>query len=131
MPHRAKHMRCRRRTQQIVAALHDDTGKPCELAGFRQKLPRFHEAVVLEIMRFHEWRDRQGVCRVQRIKIEPATSRGVLGKYPFGIMPGAGGWAVYRGIGIENAAPVSIERLPTFFGRQYAEEIIAQVRIEA
>ena len=33
-PHRRKRMRCRRRTQQIVAALHDDAGNAVELAGF-------------------------------------------------------------------------------------------------
>src|SRR5258708_28781022 len=31
------------------------------------------------------------------------------------ILPGAGGWAVHRRIGIENAAPVSIERLLALF----------------
>src|SRR3982074_794325 len=130
-PHCAKRMRCRRRTQQIVAALHDDTPKPFEFAGCRQNLPWFHEAVVLEIVRFHEWRDGQGMCRVQRIEIEPNTPRGVLGKYPFGVMPGARGWAGWRGTGIDNAAPVRVERLPAFFRRQYTEEIIAKVWIEA
>src|SRR5260370_12893913 len=82
-------------------------------------------------MRLDERRRGHGTCRVQRIEIETDSARAMFGKYPCGVMPGAGGWAVYRGIGIENAAPVSVERLPAFFRRQYTEEIIAKVRIEA
>src|SRR6476469_9176342 len=55
-PARGQRLRGRRRTQQVVTALHDDAGDALELSGFRQKLVRLHEAVVLEIMRFHEGR---------------------------------------------------------------------------
>src|SRR6202011_682587 len=120
-------MRGRRWAQEIVAALNHDSGDACKLAGFRQKLSRFHEAVVLKIMRLHERRRGQGTCRVQRIEIEADAARAMFGKYPFGVMPGAGGWAVYRGIGIEYAASTRVKWPPTCFGRQYAVDIIAQV----
>ena len=74
-PRRGQRMRGRRRAQQIIAALHDDAGNACELAGFVQKLVGSHEAVVLEIMRFHERRRGQGARRVQRIEIEPDARR--------------------------------------------------------
>src|SRR5882757_11059872 len=50
-PQRAKRMRGRGWTEQVVAALHDDPQNPFELAGFRPKLIWSHEAIVLEIMR--------------------------------------------------------------------------------
>src|SRR5882757_7584774 len=68
-PHRVERMRGCRRTQQIVAALHDEAGDRLELSRFGEKLVRLHEAVVLEIMRFHERRGGQCPCRVQRIEI--------------------------------------------------------------
>ncbi len=45
-------------------------------------------------------------------------------------MPGARGRAVHRRIGIENAAPISIERLPAFFSWQHAQEILAEIGVE-
>ena len=113
-----KRVRGRRRTQQIVAALHDEAGDFRELAGFGEKLPRLHEAVIMEIMRFHERRRGQRPRRVQRVGIEPDPSRRVLGKNPFGVVPGARGRAMHRRIGIENAALVGVERLRAFFPRQ-------------
>src|SRR6266478_5454034 len=130
-PQRAKRMRGRGWTEQVVAALHDDPQYPFELAGFRQKPIWSHEAIVLEIMRFHERRGRQRTCRVQRIRIEPDTPGCMFRKYPFGIMPGAGGRTMHRRIGIENAAPVSIERLRALLRRQQLEKIFAKVGIEA
>ena len=43
-------------------------------------------------------------------EIEPDPRRGVFGQDAFGLMPGAGGRAMHRGIGVENAAPISVER---------------------
>src|SRR5260370_2946365 len=110
-PQRAKRMRGRGWTEQVVAALHDDPQNPFELAGFRPKLIWSHEAIVLEIMRFHERRGRQRTFRVPRIRINPDTPRRMFRKYPFGIVPGAGGRTLHPGIGIGDAAPVSIEPL--------------------
>src|SRR6267154_1075716 len=58
-PQRRERMRRRRRTQQIMTALHHDAGNPFELAGFGEKLIRLHEAIVLKIVRFHERRGRR------------------------------------------------------------------------
>src|SRR4030088_3046861 len=55
----------------------------------------------------------------------------VFGKDPLGVVPGAGGWAVDGWIGIENAAPVGVERVRALFPRQDFKEIVAEVRIEA
>src|SRR5712672_2356767 len=59
-PQRRERMRRRRRTQEIVAALHHDPGNAFELAGVGEKLVWLHEAIVLEIMCFHERRGGQG-----------------------------------------------------------------------
>src|ERR1700680_3332956 len=69
-PDRAKRMRGGGRTEQIVAALHDDAGKPIELCGFVKQLPGPHEAFVLEIMRFHERRGGQGTRRSQWMVVQ-------------------------------------------------------------
>src|SRR5216684_5179290 len=53
-PQRREGMGRRRRTQQVITALHHDAGYPFELAGFGKKLIWFHEALVLKIMSFHE-----------------------------------------------------------------------------
>ena len=45
-PHGRKRMGCRRRAQQIVAALHDDARECLQLARVRHQLVRRHEAVV-------------------------------------------------------------------------------------
>src|SRR6185437_5355045 len=50
-PDAVKGVRCRRWTQQIIAALHDDAGNAGQPASFRHQLVRLHEAIVLEIMR--------------------------------------------------------------------------------
>src|ERR1700674_2173667 len=99
-------MRCRWRTQQIVADLHDHAGNSIKLFRVRHELTRSHKTVVLEVMRFHERRGGQGARRIERIRIEPEMSGRVFGKDPLGVVPGAGGWAVDGWIGIENAAPV-------------------------
>ena len=66
---------------------------------------------------------------------EPRSSRTrvgrVFGQDAFGIVPGAGGRAVHGGIGIENAAPIGIERLRALFRGQHAQEIVVETRIEA
>ena len=46
-------------------------------------------------------------------------------------MPGTGGRAVHCGIGIEDAAPVSIERLAALIGGQHTQEIVAEAWIKA
>ena len=95
-------------------------GMPSSLPASAQQLVRPHEAVVLEIMRFHERRRGQGARRVQRIEIEPRALRRVFGENALGVVPGARGRAVHRRIGIEDAAQIGIQRLPAFFRRQHA-----------
>ena len=63
--------------------------------------------------------------------IEPRAPGGMFGKYPFGVMPGARGGALHRGIGIENAAPIGFERLFALLRRQNFKEIVAEIGIEA
>ena len=70
-------------------------------------------------------------ARVQRIGIEPDPARGMFGEDPLGVVPGARGRPMHRGIGIENAAQVGIERLRAFFGGQDIQEIVAEIGIEA
>ncbi len=65
------------------------------------------------------------------MRIEPDTPRNMSGKYSFGVAPRVGGRTVHRRIGIENAAPVGIERLRAFLRRQQFEKIIAEIGIEA
>src|SRR5260370_42325830 len=48
-PQRLERIGRRRRTQEIVAALHHDARNPLELAGFSETLIWFHEAVALKI----------------------------------------------------------------------------------
>ena len=57
---RGERMRGRGRTQQVVAALHDDAGNAFEPAGFAQQLVGLHEAVIGKVVRFHERRRGQG-----------------------------------------------------------------------
>src|SRR5260221_12060650 len=45
-PQRRERMGRRRRTQEIITALHHDAGNRFELAGFGEKLIRLHEAVI-------------------------------------------------------------------------------------
>src|ERR1700681_4820819 len=65
------------------------------------------------------------------MRIEPDTPRDMSGKYSFGVAPRVGGRTVHRRIGIENAAPVGIERLRAFLRWQQFEKIIAEIGIEA
>src|ERR1700730_18532553 len=65
------------------------------------------------------------------MRMQPDTPRNMSGKYSLGVAPGVGGRTVQRRIGIENAAPVSIERLRAFLRRQQFEKIIAEIGIEA
>src|SRR6516162_11596932 len=53
-PARGERMRGRGRAEQVVAPLHDDAGNAREFCGLVEKLIRLHEAVIDEIMRFHE-----------------------------------------------------------------------------
>ena len=58
-PYRRQRVRGRGRAQQVVAALHDDAGDVFELARFAQQLVGLHEAVIGEVVRFHERRGWQ------------------------------------------------------------------------
>ena len=59
-PDRCERMRGRWRAQKIIAALHDDARDRLQLFGVRHELIRFHEAIIVEIMRLHERRGGQG-----------------------------------------------------------------------
>ena len=55
----------------------------------------------------------------------------MFGQDALGVAPGARGRAVDGRIGIEDAAPIGVERLRAFVRRQDAEEIFAEAGIEA
>src|ERR1700751_1528685 len=130
LPPRGKRLRGRGRAEQIVAALHDDAGNPGKLLRLIEQLVRPHEAVVLEIMRFHERRCRHRAIAVQRSGIEPRARRGVLRESALGVMPGSRDRSMHSCIRVENAAPVGLHRLRTFLLGQQAEKILAQAGIE-
>src|SRR6185437_1660588 len=80
---------------------------------------------------FHEGRGRQGPGRrVDRIQIKPDTAGRMLGKDAFSITPGPRGGTVNRRIGIEDAPPIGIDRLSSFFPWQDAEEVVVEIRVE-
>ncbi|GBG46291.1 hypothetical protein CBR_g79690, partial [Chara braunii] len=130
-PHRGQCMRRRWRAQQVVASLHNDAANAAQLAGLRQQLPGGEEAMVLEVVRLHERRRGQRArAGSDRIEIEPGAAGLVFRQDAFGVVPGTGRGRMHGGIGIEDAAPVGVERLCALFSRQQAQEVVVEGGIE-
>src|SRR5215467_4062194 len=75
------------RTEQVVAALHDDAGDAGELSGVFEQLVWPHEAVIGEVMRFHERRRGQGVAGADRNEVKPRARGLDLREDAFGVIP--------------------------------------------
>src|SRR3954469_7549894 len=70
-PHCVERVGGSRRAEQIITALHDQARNSRKLSHLSEKLIRFQKTLVLEIMRFHEWRRGQGARWFCSRQIEP------------------------------------------------------------
>jgi len=111
------------------SGLHDEAGNPRKLAGSVEKLSRFHEAVVIKVCA-----SMNGVDGGRRDAFKDAgssrTRPGACREKSVRCRAGARGRFMHRGIWIENAAPIGVQRLRALF-RAAASENRHEIGIEA